>query len=199
MIEYVKGQIEELTPTQVVIETGGGIGYGLFITLNTYSAVQGKDKAKLFVYESIREDAYQLFGFATKKEREVFTLLIGVPGVGGQTARMVLSAFTPADLARIVETGDVRSLKSVKGIGPKAAQRILLDLKDKTELFDTTTSGAAGKSSTPAVSAVVDEAVQALGVLGFPPAAANKAVRQIVEEQPTIPLEAIIKAALKML
>ncbi len=200
MIEYIRGNVEDLTPTQTVIETSAGVGYGLGITLNTYTAIQGKEKAKLYVHEVIREDAYLLFGFATKVERDLFQILLSVSGIGGQTARMILSAFTPADLANIVQSEDVRSLKSVKGIGPKAAQRIIVDLKDKIAPFvgasnsGTTTDGGVAISS-----AVVDEAVQALAVLGFSPAPTQKVVMQIVKEAPELPVEGIIKKALKML
>ena len=127
MIEYIRGIVDELAPTQVVLEAAG-VGYALGISLNTYTAIQGKQQVRLFVYEYIREDAWQLYGFATRAERELFLLLINVQGVGCQTARMILSAFTPADLAGIVQAEDVRTLKSVKGIGPKAAGRIVMDL-----------------------------------------------------------------------
>src|SRR5574344_1392897 len=130
MIEYIKGELTELTPALATIEAAG-VGFGLNISLITYTAIQGKKDVKLYVYEAIREDAHLLYGFATKQERELFTLLVSVNGVGGQTARMILSAFTPAELAGIIQNEDVRSLKSVKGIGPKAAQRIILDLRDK--------------------------------------------------------------------
>ena len=133
MIEYIRGTIAELTPTQAVIDCGG-VGYGLSISLNTYSAIQGQREARLYVYESIREDAYQLFGFASRQERELFLLLISVASIGGQTARTVLSAFTPAELAAAIRSENERMLRSVKGIGPKAAQRIIVELKDKIPL-----------------------------------------------------------------
>lgn len=199
MIEYIRGKVDELTPTQAVIEAGG-VGYALCISLNTYTAIQGKSEFKLYVYEAIREDAYQLYGFATKLERELFVLLISVSGIGGQTARMVLSAFTPVDLAGIVQTGDERTLKSVKGIGPKAAQRIIVELRDKMQLF-ASMQPADGSNAAAAVvrSPVVDEAVQALTVLGFSPAPAQKVVMQLVKESPDLTVETIIKKALKML
>lgn len=197
MIEYIRGTVADLTPTQVVLETAG-VGYGLFISLNTYTAVQGKQDFKLYVYESIREDAYQLYGFATRMERDLFVLLIGVSGIGGQIARMVLSAFTPADLANIVEAGDERSLKGVKGIGPKAAQRIIVELKGKMA-FCLGAASKDGAETRPVFSPVVDEAVQALSVLGFSPAPVQKVVLQIVKEDPSLPVELIIKKALKML
>jgi holliday junction DNA helicase RuvA len=199
MIEYIRGIVDELTPTQAVIEANG-VGYSLLITLNTYTAIQGKGEVRLFVYESIREDAYQLYGFHTRQEREIFVLLLGVSGVGGQTARMVLSAFTPADMAGIVQSEDVRALKSVKGIGPKAAQRIIVDLSDKMNVLLTNASGDGAEGTgvhTPAERETVEEAVQALSVLGFPPAAAQKAVVEILKEQPGAAVELLIKEALK--
>lgn len=199
MIEYIRGIVNELTPTQAVIEANG-VGYSLLITLNTYTAIQGKGEVRLFVYESIREDAYQLYGFHTRQEREIFVLLLGVSGVGGQTARMVLSAFTPADMAGIVQSEDVRALKSVKGIGPKAAQRIIVDLSDKMNVLLTNASGGGAEGTgvhTPAERETVEEAVQALSVLGFPPAAAQKTVVEILKEQPGAAVELLIKEALK--
>ena len=203
MIEYIRGKVDELTPTLAVIDAGG-VGYGLLISLNTYTAIQGKAEARLWAYESIREDAYVLYGFATRAERELFALLVSVSGVGGQTARMVLSAFTPADLAGIVQAEDVRSLKAVKGIGPKAAQRIIVDLKDKVASLTAASgaSAAGGQEAAAAQGAVrqlVDEAVQALTVLGFSPAPAQKVALQIAKADPTVTVEGIIKQALKML
>ena len=200
MIEYIRGIVDELTPTQAIIEAKSGVGYALSISLNAYTAIQNKNEVRLFVYEVIREDAYLLFGFATRIERELFELLIGISGVGGQTARMVLSAFTPADLANIVQSEDVRSLKSVKGIGPKAAQRIIVELKDKmTNFMGTGNAAAADGTNVQVASPIVDEAVQALAVLGFSPAPTQKVVMQIVKDDPSIPVEGIIKKALKML
>ena len=201
MIEYIRGIVDELTPTQAIIEAKSGVGYALSISLNTYTAIQNKNEVRLFVYDVIREDAYLLFGFATRTERELFELLISISGVGGQTARMILSAFTPADLANIVQSEDVRSLKSVKGIGPKAAQRIIVELKDKMANFmgSGTASQTAEGANVTVSSPVVDEAVQALAVLGFSPAPTQKVVMQIVKDDPSIPVEGIIKKALKML
>ena len=199
MIEYVRGIVDELTPTQAVLEAAG-VGYALGITLNTYTALQGKSQARLYVYESIREDAYQLYGFFTRDERAFFQLLIDVQGVGPQTARMVLSAFTPVELKNIVLAEDVRMLKSVKGIGPKAAARIVMDLKDKVVALAGNDSGGGGKDEAVATApAVVEEAVQALAVLGFSPAPTHKVVMQIVKDEPALQVEQIIKKALKML
>lgn len=202
MIEYIRGQLDELTPTTAVVEAGG-VGYQLFISLNTYSAIQGQQSTKLYAYEVIREDAHLLYGFATKSERELFTLLVSISGIGGQTARMILSAFTPAEFGNIVRGENVNMLKSVKGIGPKAAQRIIVELKDKISLdFD-----AAGGGSTEGVAQDanthsrerVEEAVAALTMLGFPPAPSQKTVLQILKATPDATVEQIIKQALKML
>ena len=203
MIEYIRGGVAELSPTQAVIDAGG-VGYALAISLNTYTALQGKEEARLYVFESIREDAYQLYGFVTKQERVLFALLVSISGVGGATARMVLSAFTPVDLARVVMAEDSRSLTSVKGIGPKAAGRIIVELKDKVQDLYADVSGTSDGSEGNGVqsalhSPVVSEAVEALTVLGFPPASAHKAVVQIVKHDAGITVEEIIKRALKML
>ncbi len=201
MIEYIRGTLDELTPTVAVVEAAG-VGYQLIISLNTYSAIQGKGQVRLFAYEVIREDAHLLYGFATKAERELFELLISVSGVGGQTARVMLSAFTPAELGHIIREGDDRMLKSVKGIGPKAAQRIIVELRDKISLdFGQGSGGGAAAAEAPAATprAVVDEAVAALTMLGFPPAACQKVVLKIVKDVPAMAVEQLIKQALKML
>lgn len=200
MIEYIKGALDELTPTFAIVEAAG-VGYQLIISLNTYSAIQGKKEVRLYAYEVIREDAHLLYGFASKAERELFTLLVSVSGIGGQTARMILSAFTPAELAGIIREENVRALKSVKGIGPKAAQRIIVDLKDKISLDTGTETGmpAGNDAGTAASREVVDEAVAALTMLGFPPAPSQRTVLQIVRNEPSLPVEMIIKQALKML
>ena len=130
MITYIKGSIAELTPTEVVIEAAG-VGYSIAISLNTFAALQGKESARVYVTEVIREDAHLLFGFYSKQERTLFEALTSVNGIGGQTARMVLSAFSPAELTEIIQGEQTAMLKSVKGIGPKAAARIVLDLRDK--------------------------------------------------------------------
>ena len=199
MIEYIRGTIAELTPTQAVIDCGG-VGYGLSISLNTYSAIQGQREARLYVYESIREDAYQLFGFASRQERELFLLLISVASIGGQTARTVLSAFTPAELAAAIRSENERMLRSVKGIGPKAAQRIIVELKDKIPLaLGETTDTAPASTAAVANKEIVEEAVAALTMLGFPPAPSQKTVLAIVKDSPTLAVEQIIKQALNML
>jgi len=198
MIEYIRGRLDELTPTAAIVEAAG-VGYELFVSLNTYSAIQGKEEVKLFSYEVIREDTHVLFGFATKQERELFCLLLGVSGIGGQTARMLLSAFTPAELVSLIAGEDVRMLKSVKGIGPKAAQRIVVELKDKVAALAGSLPAAPGNAKQPLASEAMKEAAGALTTLGFPPAAVQKALQAIGKERPDMGVEELIKTALKML
>lgn len=201
MIEYIRGQIAELSPTLAVLEAGG-VGYGLSISLNTYTAIQGlSGDVKLFVYESIREDAYQLWGFATKVERELFLLLTSVTGIGGASARVILSAMSPRELCEAIMNGDERVLKSAKGIGGKTAQRIIVELKDKIASLglDAAVSAPAGQPISAKVKAVQDEAVAALTMLGFSPAPSHKAVTAILRAMPDASVEAVIKQALKMM
>lgn len=199
MIEYIKGKLDELTPTQAVIDCNG-VGYALSISLNTYSALQGKTDIKLYAYEAIREDAYQLFGFATRQERELFLLLISVPGIGGGTARMILSALTPSELCDVIGSGNEKLLKTVKGIGLKTAQRIIVDLKDKIAQSGLTTENIQNMPTvTPQRSAVAEEALAALTMLGFAPAASQKVVNGLLKESPDLPVEQVIKQALKRL
>ena len=202
MIEYLRGKLSDIEPTMAVIDCMG-VGYGVNITLNTYSAIQGKVDIRLWVYESIREDAYQLWGFATKLERTLFLHLISVSGIGAGTARIILSAMTPADLCNTIVEGNDKMLRQVKGIGPKAAQRIIVELKDKIATLSAeagqassiTDAGKAGNINTE----VRDEAVQALTMLGFSPAPTHKVVTSILKEEPDAPVEKVIKLALKML
>lgn len=201
MIEYIRGQIAELSPTLAVLEAGG-VGYGLSISLNTYTAIQGlSGDVKLFVYESIREDAYQLWGFATKVERELFLLLTSVTGIGGASARVILSAMSPRELCEAIMNGDERVLKSAKGIGGKTAQRIIVELKDKIASLglDAAVSAPVGQPISAEVKAVQDEAVAALTMLGFSPAPSHKAVTAILRAMPDASVEAVIKQALKMM
>lgn len=197
MIEYIKGEIAEVTPAVAVIECNG-VGYGINISLNTYSAIQNLKSVKLYIYEAIREDAYVLYGFSTKQERELFLLLISVSGIGGNTARMILSALSPAELCNVISSGNDKLLKGVKGIGLKTAQRIIVDLKDKI-----TTTGAtatANQSSfTAAHSEIYDEAIAALTMLGFAQTPSQKVVSSILKEKPDLAVEKVIKLALKRL
>jgi Holliday junction DNA helicase RuvA len=195
MLDYIKGEIVELTPASVVIETGG-LGYIAHISLNTYSALNGLKSSKLYIYESIREDAHQLFGFMEKRERELFLHLISVSGVGANTARMVLSSIATYELEGIIASGNANALKIVKGIGAKTAERIIIDLKDKIKVskdstYQLTPSGASSEAA--------KEAVAALTMLGFNLLASQKVVSKIEREHPAFTVEEIIKNALKML
>lgn len=201
MITYIRGIVDELSPTQATIEAHG-VGYLLNISLNTYTALQGKSEARLFVYESIREDAWTLFGFATKQERELFLMLISVSGVGGNTARTMLSSFTAPELAGLIMDGNEKMLKTVKGLGAKTAQRIIVELKDKvTSLGIGVSMPSDSEANAPAIqnSEVYNEAFEALKMLGFPPAPVAKTVKAILKDEPSAPVEKVIKLALKML
>lgn len=203
MIEYIKGELTELSPALAVIEAGG-VGYALSISLNTYTAVQGKKEAKLYVHESLvtggRDDSYTLYGFATKQERELYRMLISVSGVGANTARMMLSSLSPAELCNAIANGNEKLIKGVKGIGLKTAQRIIVDLKDKivsTGIADELHVSTAKESGPTVNTAVKDEAVSALTMLGFSPAPSAKVVIAILTEQPELPVEMVVKEALK--
>jgi len=169
MIEYIRGNIAELTPAFAVIDCNG-IGYGINISLNTYSAIQSLNSCKLFIYEAIREDAYILYGFADKQERELFLLLISVSGIGGNTARMILSALSPNELCNVISSENANLLKTVKGIGLKTAQRVIIDLKDKIKITGGDSLGVGSLLNTE----IQDEAVAALTMLGFNTAASTK-------------------------
>ena len=200
MIEYIKGELTELTPALATVEAGG-VGYGLSISLNTFSAIQGKKEVKLYVYEAIREDAHVLFGFVNKKEREMFLQLITVNGVGANTARMMLSGMSVSELCNAISTGNARLIQGIKGIGKMTAQRIIVDLKDKIValgIADQTTPGPS-ISGGEAASVVKEEAVSALTMLGFSPAPTQKVVMQILKEQPDLPVEQVVKLALKQI
>ncbi len=199
MIDYIRGTVDSLTPTDVVVEAHG-VGYAMFISLSTYAAIQGREEVKLYVSESLREDAHLLFGFATRSERECFEMLTSVSGIGGQTARLCLSAFTPAELAAAIAGEDVARIKSVKGIGPKAAQRIIVELKDKMA-GASFVGGSPGAAATAPVlvSVAAQEAVSALSMLGFPPAAAKAAVQKAAQEDSDAKVEKLVKAALALM
>lgn len=199
MIEYIKGELTELTPALATIEAAG-IGYGLNISLNTFSAIQGKKEVKLYVYEAIREDAHVLFGFVNKKEREMFLLLITVNGVGANTARMMLSGMSVPELCNAISTGNARLIQSVKGIGKMTAQRIIVDLREKiVSLGIAEEIPSGGQMVAPVNNQVKDEAVSALTMLGFAPAPSQKVVLQILQDQPDAPVETVVKLALKMI
>ena len=212
MIEYIKGILTELNPTEAVIEAAG-IGYGIAITLPTYSALVGKEAngdaalngangemVKLFITEIIREDTHEIYGFATKTERQLFELLMTVSGIGAATARMILSAFTAEELRMLIATGNAKAMSKVKGLGTKTAQRIIVDLKDKAIKLDL----GGDPTEIPMLDVEADngvkaEAVSALTMLGFAAAASGKAVDKILKAQPDMKVEAVIREALKML
>ena len=194
MIDYIKGDIVELTPARMILECAG-IGYELSISLNTFSFFNGKPSGKVFVSEVIREDAHLLFGFFSKEERELFLLLNTVPGVGGNTARMILSSLPPKELVDVISSNNETVLTSIKGIGLKTAQRIIVDLKNKVK----TISGAITQESISGFGAVAEEAVAALVMLGFQKNSSQKVVESILKSTPTLKVEQVIKSALRML
>ena len=206
MIEYIKGNLTDLTPTYAVIEAAG-VGYAINIALPSYSVLAGKEntETKLFVTEIIREDTHDLFGFFTRGERELFLMLMTVSGIGANTARMIMSAYSASEIRQIIATGNARALSQVKGLGPKTAQRIIVDLKDKVLKVDLENQEQGIKSQDGLLSSVeVDnevkqEAVSALTMLGFAAAASGKVVDKILKEDPNASVEKVIKMALKML
>lgn len=193
MIDYIKGTITQITPAFIIIETGG-VGYFINISLTTFSKLEGKSELKMLVHEVIREDAHQLYGFAEKEEREIFRHLISVSGVGASTARMVLSSLTPAEIEKAIIVSDVDLLKSVKGIGLKTAQRIIVDLRDKIGK-----QAGSGEIFAFADNTRRDEALSALVMLGFAKGAVSKVLDKIVREEKNLTVEEIIKRALKNL
>ena len=203
MIDYIKGELAELTPAQAVVEAYG-VGYALNISLNTYEAIQGKENVKLFVHEALvtggRDDSYTFYGFAFKQERDLYRLLITVSGVGANTARMILSSASPSELCNAISTSNERVLKSVKGIGLKTAQRIIVDLKDKILSLGIAQEVAAGTATDSTIPVDVrDEAVAALTMLGFSPAPTAKVVTAILTDDATLPVEQVVKLALKQI
>jgi holliday junction DNA helicase RuvA len=193
MINYIKGTITEINPTTVTIETGG-IGYFINISVNTFSRLDGKIDCKILVHEVIREDAHQLFGFADEVERDIFRLLISVSGIGANTARMMLSSLTPAEVEKAITESNVNVLKSVKGIGLKTAQRVIVDLKDKVGK-----QSGAGEIFALADNTKRDEALSALVMLGFARSAVTKVLDKIIREERNLTVEDLIKKALKNL
>lgn len=191
MYEYIRGTIAAATPACAVVDAGG-VGYLLHISLETFSAIEHAAEAKLWVHYIVREDAQLLYGFATKEERELFRLLIGVSGVGGNTARMILSTYSPRELQAIISAGNAVLLKNVKGLGLKTAQKIIVELSGKMVALE------AGVPTAPAA-AETDEALQALVMLGFAKAAAEKVLRTVVREQPSASVEEMIRLSLKRL
>ncbi len=193
MIEYITGEVTDLTPATAVVECMG-IGYLLNISLNTYAGLSCGASTRLYVYEAIREDAHLLYGFTDKHERELFMSLISVSGVGPNTARMILSSLNPKELEQAIVSESVGLLKAVKGIGAKTAQRVIVDLKDKIKATDNPLV-----ISTPAASAIYEEAVAALVMLGFSQPQSQKTVQKLLRDTPSLRVEEVIKQALKML
>ena len=195
MIDYIKGIIEELGPTELTLENNG-IGYKILISLQTYEGLNGTKDAKVYIHHYLREDEELYYGFATKDERELFRLLIGVSGIGASTARMMLSSLTSDEIRNAIIAEDINKIKSIKGIGLKSAQRLILELKDKV------VKGAGTENTTlfvPATNSAVEEATTALVMLGFTKANVNKAVAAVLKKNPTASLEDIIKQSLKLL
>jgi Holliday junction DNA helicase RuvA len=195
MIDYIKGQIIELTPTELILECGG-IGYSILISLQTYEALQLKTQAVSYIHHYIREDEELFYGFATKDERELFRLLIGVSGIGVASARMMLSSLTSEEIRQAILSENISKIKSVKGIGLKSAQRLVLELKDKIVKGAGSDTCSIFKTDT---NALVDEATTALVMLGFSKANINKVMPAILKENPNAKVEDLIKAALKKL
>jgi Holliday junction DNA helicase RuvA len=193
MIDYITGTVTGLNPAFVVVECSG-IGYNINISLNTYAALDKAVTCKILIHESIREDAHLLFGFATEEERELFRQLITVSGVGAGTARMMLSSVRPGDLREAITGGDVSTLKAVKGIGLKTAQRIIVDLKDKIGKHVGSGEIIAFSDNTAR-----EEALSALVMLGFARISAMKVIDNLLKETRTLPVEEIVRRALKLL
>lgn len=194
MYEYISGTAAEIAPAYAVIDAGG-VGYYLHISLETYAAVEHLQQIKLYVHYIVREDAQLLYGFATKAERELFRLLISVSGVGGNTARMILSTYSPRELQGIITAGNAVLLKNVKGLGLKTAQKIIVELTGK--LTGVELGSDAGIAT--ANSGVMDEALSALVMLGFARAAAEKVVRSVVRDAPAVSVEELVRMVLKKL
>ena len=210
MIEYIKGQVTDVNPTYVVIEAAG-VGYAINIALPTYSELVSKEgqEGRLYITEIIREDAHELYGFFSKGERELFVMLMTVSGIGANTARMIMSAYSAAEIRQIIATGNARALSQVKGLGPKTAQRIIVDLKDKVLKIDLADGNRSeigdearrlfGEEPQNVDSPVKQEAVSALVMLGFAATASGKVVDKILKAAPESSVEQVIKQALKML
>ena len=194
MYEYISGTLSEVAPTYAVLDVGG-VGYYLHISLETFSAIEHAERAKLYVHYVVREDAQLLYGFSTRVERELFRLLIGVSGVGGNTARMILSTYSPRELQNIISTGNAVLLKNVKGLGLKTAQKIIVGLTGKR-----TALGAEADAAAPvADSGNFDEALAALVMLGFARTAAEKVLRGVLRETPSASVEELVRMSLKRL
>ncbi|KHE42620.1 MULTISPECIES: Holliday junction branch migration protein RuvA [Rikenellaceae] len=198
MYDYIQGEVTELTPAYAVVEAGG-VGYYLVISLQTYAELEHLSSARVYTHFAVREDAQTLYGFATREEREVFRLLVSVSGVGGNTARMILSTYSPAELANILATENAVLLKNVKGLGLKTAQKIIVELKDKATGLGSTGTGSPAQTTAAGTDETRTEATAALTMLGFGKAASEKAVQSILKETPSAGVEEVIRLALKKL
>lgn len=194
MYEYISGVLSEVAPTYAVLDVGG-VGYYLNISLETFSAIEHSERAKLYVHHVVREDAQLLYGFSTRVERELFRLLIGVSGVGGNTARMILSTYSPRELQNIISTGNAVLLKNVKGLGLKTAQKIIVELTGKLTALE----ADAGAAAPVADSGCFDEALAALVMLGFARTAAEKVLHGVLRETPSASVEELVRMSLKRL
>lgn len=193
MIAHIQGKLVEKTPTEVIIDCSG-VGYHINISLHTYSLLPASDHIKLFTYLQIKEDAHTLFGFVEKSEREIFKMLLSVSGIGASIARTMLSSMNPKQVIQAIASGDVATIQSIKGIGAKTAQRVIIELKDKVlKLYDLDEVSMSQNNTNR------DEALSALEVLGFLRKSAEKVVEKIVKEYPDASVETIIKQALKNL
>jgi Holliday junction DNA helicase RuvA len=193
MLDFIRGLVIELTPTTLVLETNG-LGYDLNISIQSFTKLQNQTSCQIFVHEVIREDAHHLFGFVTRDEREVFRLLISVSGVGANTARMILSSMSTDEVRSAIATGNVESLKSIKGIGAKSAQRIIVDLKDKIDKSSDISQLFKQPDNT-----IKKEALSALEILGFSRKNGEKVVDKLLADESSLPVEEVIKQALKLL
>lgn len=198
MYDYIQGEVTELTPAYAVVEAGG-VCYYLVISLQTYAELEHLSSARVYTHFAVREDAQTLYGFATREEREVFRLLVSVSGVGGNTARMILSTYSPAELANILATENAVLLKNVKGLGLKTAQKIIVELKDKAAGLSSTGTGSPAQTAAAGTDETRTEATAALTMLGFGKAASEKAVQSILKETPSAGVEEVIRLALKKL
>lgn len=208
MIEYISGHLTAKSPTSVVIEAAG-IGYLLNITLNTYNSLgqvtlDAKEPVRLYIHEVMREDTHDLYGFLDRGERQIFRLLIGVTGIGPATGRLILSTFSARDLVSIVSSGDDAALTTVKGIGKKSAQRVILDLKDKivtemSEYIDTSMVSVTDASVSPDRKELYEEAEQAFVTLGYTKAMAHKVIAKLIKQDPNMSVNDIIRQGLRML
>lgn len=196
MYEYISGSLAELSPTYAVVEAAG-VGYSINISLQTFSAIEGSESVRLYTHFIVREDAQILYGFASRQERELFRMLISVSGVGGNTARMILSTYSTSELRNIISTGNAVLLKNVKGLGLKTAQKIIVELSGK--MVDLGLETKVAKMVGEADNEVLNETVAALVMLGFQKSASEKVVKSLLKDMPDIQVEEAVRQALRRL